>query len=357
MQRTFPLYPMRNYHSKAGDSMAEGFFRCKKGFTVVQNEITKDVTISLKAKGLYLVIQAYITMPDKKWTKEDFLKLTKEGRKAFDSAWKELKESGYLKVHFMPDNGNWQAEYELLDEPVSGPHTLYHDSEGNISSDNLQRAEKKRQIEDVTSEAENEEDNSRKKGIVNEEIKRYPPFGSNAKSEDDRYPLLGSNAKGSNGDGSNAKGGNNNNTLGIKPICNTYISNPNQNPDSEDRIEQYSMRCLEKLFHTNDMITMGMAEIDVEMVMEILYDTINTTKKTVWINREEKPTAVVRARLLKLKCMDIMYAVEQYHKQTTEIYHQKAYMLSILYDSRGQGHLDYTNRVQHDLYGAREEGD
>ena len=52
--------------------MAEGFFRSKKGFTVVQNEITKDANISLKAKGLYLVIQAYISMPDKKWTKEDF---------------------------------------------------------------------------------------------------------------------------------------------------------------------------------------------------------------------------------------------------------------------------------------------
>ena len=72
--------------------MAEGFFRSKKGFTVVQNEITRDVNISLKAKGLYLVIQAYISMPDKKWTKEDFRNLTKEGKKAFDSAWKELKE-------------------------------------------------------------------------------------------------------------------------------------------------------------------------------------------------------------------------------------------------------------------------
>ena len=104
--------------------MAEGFFRSKKGFTVVQNEITRDVKISLKAKGLYLVIQAYISMPDKKWTKEDFRNLTKEGKKAFDSAWKELKDFGYLKVHFMLDNGKWKTEYELLDEPDLGPHTF-----------------------------------------------------------------------------------------------------------------------------------------------------------------------------------------------------------------------------------------
>lgn len=124
--------------------MAEGFFRSKKGFTVVQNEITRDVNISLKAKGLYLVIQAYISMPDKKWTKEDFMRLAKEGKKAFDSAWKELKESGYLKVHIMSDNGRWRTEYELLDEPEEGPHTLYHNADGKVTSDNLQRAEKKK---------------------------------------------------------------------------------------------------------------------------------------------------------------------------------------------------------------------
>ena len=70
--------------------MAEGFFRSKKGFTVVQNEITRDVNISLKAKGLYLVIQAYISMPDKKWTKEDFRNLAKEGKKAFAVSYTHL---------------------------------------------------------------------------------------------------------------------------------------------------------------------------------------------------------------------------------------------------------------------------
>ncbi len=98
------------------------------------------------------MIQAYISMPDKKWTKEDFRNLTKEGKKAFDSAWKELKDFGYLKVHFMLDNGKWKTEYELLDEPDLGPHTLYHNSEGEVSSDNLTRAEKKRQTQTVTDE-------------------------------------------------------------------------------------------------------------------------------------------------------------------------------------------------------------
>jgi len=36
--------------------MAEGFFRSKKGFTVVQNEITRDVNISLKARQIIMKV-------------------------------------------------------------------------------------------------------------------------------------------------------------------------------------------------------------------------------------------------------------------------------------------------------------
>lgn len=325
--------------------MAEGFFRSKKGFTVVQNEITRDNTISLKAKGLYLVIQAYITMPDKKWTKEDFLNLAKEGRKAFDSAWQELKDNGYLKVHFMPDNGKWRAEYELLDEPDPGPHTLYYNSNGEVSSDNIQRAEKKQKNINEPMDAKEcrEEDG-------NMENDRYPHFGSNA-GEDDRYPGFGSNGNGINGQGSNANGGNNNKTLQINTEDKSYHLDSNQNPYQQEVTEQYPMGYLKKLYHANDMILMGVPDVDVEMAMDILYDAVNTTKKTIRVNREDKPSEVVSSRLLKLQCMDIMYAIEQYHKQTTEIRYQKAYMLSVLYDARGQGHLDYSNQVQHDLYG------
>ena len=202
--------------------MAEGFFRSKKGFTVVQNEITRDVNISLKAKGLYLVIQAYISMPDKKWTKEDFMRLAKEGKKAFDSAWKELKESGYLKVHIMSDNGRWRTEYELLDEPEEGPHTLYHNADGKVTSDNLQRAEKKKN--NLVSE---EEKNHYPQNGTNGIKDHYPPFGSNGNGSNGN----GSNGYGSNGNHTNANGGNNNKDYNIKPDIKTDLSNPYPDQD------------------------------------------------------------------------------------------------------------------------------
>ena len=310
--------------------MAEGFFRSKKGFTVVQNEITKDANISLKAKGLYLVIQAYISMPDRKWTKEDFMRLAKEGKKAFDSAWKELKESGYLKVHIMSDNGRWRTEYELLDEPEEGPHTLYHNADGKVTSDNLQRAEKK------------------KNNLVSEEEKdHYPQKGTNGIK--DHYPPFGSN-----GNHTNANGGNNNKDYNINPDIKTNILNPNLNQyqDQEVMREDYSMEFIEQHYELEPRYVSAVQENSINTVKDVLYDILNTHKPMLRGMGEDKPAAVVKSRLLKLNRCDIDYAIDQYQKQVTKVHNHKAYMLTVLYQAKSQGELDISNRVMYDFYGA-----
>lgn len=105
--------------------MADGSFRRKNGYTIVQNSIARDKNISMKAKGLYLIIQSYITMPDKEWHKNDFINMVAEGKSAFDSAWKELKDAGYLKVYIYSYGKGTRREYELLDEAKDGPSDIY----------------------------------------------------------------------------------------------------------------------------------------------------------------------------------------------------------------------------------------
>ncbi len=355
---------------------AEGFFRSKTGFTVVQNYITRDKNISLKAKGLYLIIQAYITMPDKQWRKDDFFNMSKEGTKAFDNAWKELKDAGYLKVHIMAGDGVWHTEYELLDEPIAGAHTLYHNKAGEITSDNIKRAAKQqiRQMqdqEDAVGEVPDNAEYAPKNHEINEPSDHYPPFGSNGTNVDnfDHYPPYGSNGNGSNGYGSNGNGnngygtngngGNNNKSYNKNPFNKTYNINPNHNPypaEQSEVVHQYTMEFLSDFYHADEMIQMGMDEKDVDMILEIIYDTLNTSKTYLWVNREKKPIDIIRSRLLKLDLWDIQYAINQYKKQTTEIRHQKAYMLSVLFTAKGQGNLDITNQVMHDMYGWKGDG-
>ena len=48
------------------------------------------------SKGLYSLIQSYITIPNFVLYKDYLMKQCKEGRDAFNSTWKELKDAGYL---------------------------------------------------------------------------------------------------------------------------------------------------------------------------------------------------------------------------------------------------------------------
>lgn len=100
--------------------MAEqgGRFRQKRtNFSMVSNELIRNENISLKAKGLYALIQSYITIEGFTLYKGFLQSRCQEGKKAFESAWKELKESGYLVQYRMQDIQTKQFfwEYELLD--------------------------------------------------------------------------------------------------------------------------------------------------------------------------------------------------------------------------------------------------
>lgn len=118
--------------------MENGFFKTRKnGYTVTLNSVIRDETLSLSAKGLYLNINSYISIPDFKVSKDFIFKKCREGKKAFGSAWKELKTKGYLLQEFHPDperKGQFTVIYELLDEPCAdGIHTRYFNTSGKVT--------------------------------------------------------------------------------------------------------------------------------------------------------------------------------------------------------------------------------
>lgn len=96
-----------------------GCFRHKAGFAAVSNSALKDTRLSLRAKGLYALIQSYISIPDYDLYKRFLQKSSIEGTRAFDGAWNELKKYGYLKQYRIPgkDRGRFEYEYDLLDVP------------------------------------------------------------------------------------------------------------------------------------------------------------------------------------------------------------------------------------------------
>lgn len=88
---------------------------------------------------------------------------------------------------------------------------------------------------------------------------------------------------------------------------------------------------------------------DVDAVIDILYDTLNTTKETIRVQGEDKPAAVVISKLMKLYYADIFYAIEKFNEQTERIKNPKSYMLTLLYGAREQSALDISNQVHYDM--------
>ena len=116
--------------------------------------------------------------------------------------------------------------------------------------------------------------------------------------------------------------------------------------------QEYPMQSIKELYEYDVLVQrQEYGTDDLDSVMDIIYDALNTTKDTIRINGEEKPAAVVRSKLLKLDATDIEYAIAKCRSVTDRIKNPKAYMLTILYGAKEQRSLDVTNDVSHDLYG------
>ena len=112
--------------------MKNGSFRKRKVyFAQVSDAALRDPNISLRAKGLYSLIESFLAIPNFTLYKTTLKRVCKEGKQAFDNTWNELKEAGYLKQYKIRDakTGHFVFQYELLDvkEPENaGKNEIHH---------------------------------------------------------------------------------------------------------------------------------------------------------------------------------------------------------------------------------------
>ena len=88
---------------------------------------------------------------------------------------------------------------------------------------------------------------------------------------------------------------------------------------------------------------------DVDNVITILHETLNTTKKTVRIAGEDLPAMPVIGKLMKLTSDEILYSIRKYAENLSPVKNPRAYMLTILYRAKEQYALDIQNQVNRNL--------
>lgn len=119
--------------------------------------------------------------------------------------------------------------------------------------------------------------------------------------------------------------------------------------ESQD-IERYTTDQIKQLFDYDIMMQDNpYRQHEIDSVMDILYTTMNTTKATIRIGGEDKPSMIVIGKLMKLHKESIMYAIDKFSQQTERIKSPASYMLTILYNAPEQFNLDIQNQVSHDM--------
>lgn len=89
-----------------------------------------------------------------------------------------------------------------------------------------------------------------------------------------------------------------------------------------------------------------------EEILELLVETVCTTKKYIRVAGADYPAEVVRSRLLKLDSEHIKFVFDCLKENTTKIRNIKQYLLTTLYNAPATIGNYYSALVQHDLYGG-----
>lgn len=132
-------------------------------------------------------------------------------------------------------------------------------------------------------------------------------------------------------------------------------SEKNNSMENVDRQEQYSLQDIKNYFDYDVMVNDHPFDREqIDYVIQIIYDTVNSSSDTIRVQKTDRPKEIVTGVLMKLTYEEIMYVIRKYKEQTDRIEYPKAYILTQLYEARGQFNADITNQVQHDMYGRAE---
>ena len=91
-------------------------------------------------------------------------------------------------------------------------------------------------------------------------------------------------------------------------------------------------------------------------IVDLIVETLCSTKPTLCVSGDEYPAALVRKKLLKLNSMHMEYVFECLAKNTTCVRNIKKYLLATLFNAPSTIDSYYAALVNHDLYGDGSRG-
>ena len=86
-----------------------------------------------------------------------------------------------------------------------------------------------------------------------------------------------------------------------------------------------------------------------EEILELIVDTVCTTKETVRISGDDKPAEVVKSQFLKLDIEHIRFVMDALRENTTKVRNIRQYLLATLYNAPLTISNHFRSLVNHDM--------
>lgn len=138
----------------------------------------------------------------------------------------------------------------------------------------------------------------------------------------------------------------------IHPTAGPPEDSPPTAADAMDRMRAYREMLKENIEYDYLCERVGFDRDMLDEILEILVDTVCSTRKMIRIGGEDFPSEVVRSRLLKLDSSHIEYVISSLRENTTKVRNIRAYLLTSLYNAPTTINSYFTALVNHDLYGS-----
>ena len=284
-------------------------FRIEKtrDYTVMSNHHLRDMSLSLKAKGL---LSLMLSLPENwDYTMKGLARICKDGIDSISGGIRELEAHGYLiRSRVRGANGQLgSTEYTILEQPKAPSPT-------------------------------------QEKPIRENPVQENPML--DAPIQENPAQL---------------------NTNQVKTdLSNTHKSNPilSNPPTHRERSGQDGMRRREScraLILENieyDVLSQNV-QLDkdwLDELVELMVDTVCTNRQMVRIVGDDYPAEVVKSRFLKLTASHIEYILDRMRENITYVRNIKKYLLAALYNAPVTMDSYYTSLVSRDLYGDGKRG-
>ncbi|NSJ27485.1 DUF6017 domain-containing protein [Blautia glucerasea] len=290
-------------------------FRIEKtrDYTVMSNHHLRDMSLSLKAKGL---LSLMLSLPENwDYTMKGLARICKDGIDSISGGIRELEEHGYLiRERVRGANGQLGSiEYTILEQPK-------------------------------------EPTPAQEKPIRENPVQANPTLVTPVQEEPAQL-----NKDRSSNDPSRTD------------LSSTEISNPIQsNPPTPagarmgmDRMgarESYRELILENIEYD---FWKNSDRVDHEMldeITELIVDTVCSARKVIRIAGDDYPAEVVKSRFMKLDSSHVQYVMDCMKDNTTYVRNIKKYLLAALYNAPTTINSYYSSLVQHDMYGDGQRG-